>query len=97
MSSRLFNGALRALALGGALLACSTTPPPSQLAENWGVAQRTNVAAMIAGPGAAERNTEPVDGLSAATAAGVTAQYHERQKASSQEEPRGPVLRLQGY
>lgn len=94
MTARLFNDTVRGLVLTG-VLACAT-PAPTNLDEHWGEAQRTNVERMIADPRAGERNTEPVQGMGAATAADVIVQYHEGQKRASQETGADSVLMLRG-
>jgi len=50
-----------------------------------GQSQRAAVERMIADPTAGERNTEPVLGLGAPSAKGVTENYHHNEKAEVQE------------
>ena len=50
-----------------------------------GISQREAVQRQIADPTAAERNTRPVSGIDAPTAAGVMDNYHRNEKAEVQE------------
>ncbi|MCP4004476.1 MAG: hypothetical protein GY725_09805 [bacterium] len=50
-----------------------------------GLSQREAVQRMIADPTAGERNTRPVSGIDAPTAAGVMDNYHRNERAETQD------------
>jgi hypothetical protein len=76
------------LALSLLSVGCATTSPVD---ENWGAAQRSAREGMIANPDAGQ-DTQPVEGMAAATADDVTEYYHERQKLDHQNGDRSSVL-----
>lgn len=78
---------LASLALSLLSVGCATT---SAIDENWGTAQRSAREGMIANPDAGQ-DTQPVEGMAAATADDVSEYYHERQKLDHQNGNRASV------
>ncbi len=70
----------------GMVLGCSSTPGP--IGAGHGIAYRKNVEGMTADPTAPQQNTAPLLGVGPGTAARVSENYHENQKASTQERRR---------
>ncbi len=87
MTSRI---AILIVVASGMALGCNSTSTstPGPLGESFGLAYRKNVEGMTADPTAPQQNTAPVLGAGPGTAVRVSENYHENQKAITQERRR---------
>lgn len=85
MTSRI---AILIVVASGMALGCSWTSTPGPLGEGHGLAYRKNVEGMTADPTAPQQNTAPVLGMGPGTAVRVSENYHENQRAITQERRR---------